>query len=171
MTGTETEIPESTISRIRDAIWAAAPGLDAGTVDDATVRIIDSISPTTLFHRYIISRKQTEAAVEIIAAQHAEAEKLRRMFRLDHNGGRIVDSLDLGNGSWVVEIEDHWAAKSRSSWHVAHEGKDTSHLFDSLDAALLRVIELRHNGGNPNGQGAFYAARMLNVDNTRKEEN
>lgn len=52
-----------------------------------------------------------------------------------------------------------YSEHGKTQFHPFIDGKDTSHCFDSLDAALAGAIAYRREG--PNGTAGYYFMRML----------
>lgn len=62
---------------------------------------------------------------------------------------------DMSNAGQVEMYADH----GTTCFHPYIDGKDTSHSYPSLDAALVGAIAIRAEG--PNGRAATYFMRMI----------
>lgn len=130
-----------------------------------TVLTEHKLAERTIVYPTVMHARQAEAAVEVVAAERAEYARVRQILKLDQpRSGYIVNSIDLGGGTWIVEVEKG-PFGDRAAFTVVFDSKDTRTFHASLDEALLYAVELRA-GGDPDRGGYRFAARALGVKTT-----
>ena len=152
---------------------AAARGIAAGrdgTAVDLTAKGIAlmvltdmDLGERVVIHSHRFAKAQAEAAVEIVAAQRAESRRIDQILGVDAPGNRerVVNSIDLGAGTWVVEVTNG-PFSGKVPFTVIHDSKASHIYFTSLDEALLYAVE-RRAGGDVDSRGYVFAARALGV--------
>ncbi len=71
----------------------------------------------------------------------------------------------LTGGAYVVQVVSR--QRGDTTYATVLDGTDARLRFASLDVALLHLVARRNGGGDTYGSAAFYAARVLGIDDPR----